>query len=89
MNAIFESSTYGEIILKIGLTPSKPSKPVSTEADFSAGTIELIWEKPETNGGWSILTFEIWIDDGAGTWPDDPISLDIATLDLDDLHYQA
>lgn len=27
MNAIFESSTYGEIVLKIGLEPSMPGKP--------------------------------------------------------------
>ena len=88
MNAIFESSTYGELVLKIGLVPSKTGKPVSIGADYAAQTIDLTWVRPESNGGWSIETFEIWIDDGAGNWPANPISLSVAILDLDDLNYQ-
>lgn len=87
INAIYESSAYGELVLKIGLPPGKPGKPVSLGADFAAQTITLTWLKPESNGGWPILTFELWIDDGAGTWPADPVSLDAAVLDLEDLQY--
>ena len=87
MNAIFESSSYGELTLKIGLPPSEPGKPVSPTADYDAGTIDLTWTKPESVGGWPVLTFEIWVDDGAGTWPVTPISIDASTLDLDDLSY--
>ena len=85
LNAIYESSAYGELVLKIGLAPSKPGKPVSAGADFASSTIDLVWQRPESHGGWPTLTFEIWIDDGAGTWPTDPVSLDVAALDLDDL----
>ena len=85
LNAIYESSAYGELVLKIGLAASKPGKPVSAGADFASSTIDLVWQRPESHGGWPILTFEIWIDDGAGTWPTDPVSLDVAALDLDDL----
>ena len=88
MNAIFESSTYGEIVLKIGLPPSTPGKPVSVTASYVDQTIDLTWFKPETNGGWPILTFEIWVDDGAGAWPVSPISLDATAMDLDNLSYQ-
>ena len=46
MNAIFESSTYGEIVLKIGLPPSTPGKPVSLAASYVDQTIDLTWLQP-------------------------------------------
>lgn len=88
MNAIYESSTYGEIVLKIGLPPSTPGKPVSVAASYVDQTIDLTWLQSETNGGWPILTFEIWVDDGAGAWPGSPISLDATAMDLNNLSYQ-
>ena len=34
------------------------------------------------------MTFEIWVDDGAGQWPATPVSLDASTLSLDNLVYK-
>ena len=88
MNAIFQSNNYGELTLKIGLAPSKTGKPISSEASFAEETIDLEWTISENYGGWPIQTFEIWVDDGAGTWPESPISLDASIIDLDNLSYQ-
>ena len=41
MNAIYSSSTYGELILKIGLPPSNTGKPISVGASFVDETIDL------------------------------------------------
>jgi len=76
MNATNKSGTYGELVLKVGLPPSKPGKPVITDASFAAQTIDISWLRPSEVGGWPILTFEVWVDDGAGTWPAVPISLE-------------
>ena len=69
MNPIFDSSPYGELIIKIGLPPSRPGKPIDVASSFADQTIDIVWPRPETEGGWPILTFEVWIDDGAGNWP--------------------
>lgn len=36
MNAIFKSSAFGELTLKIGLSPGMPGKPVSAGASYDA-----------------------------------------------------
>lgn len=46
MNTIFESSQYAELILKIGLPPSMPGKPLFKSSSFDAGTITITFEKP-------------------------------------------
>ena len=73
INSIFQSSTYGERVVKIGLKPSQPGKPKVLNASFSAKTINLGWVKSDSDGGWPILTYEIWIDDGAGIFPSTPV----------------
>lgn len=73
MNSIFQSITYGQTVIKIGLAPSQPGKPKYLNASFSAKTIDLSWDNSESDGGWPILTYEIWIDDGAGTFPTTPV----------------
>lgn len=84
-NVIFESEAYASLILKIGTVPSEPGKPIDVATDNDAGTIDIVWQKPEVDGGWPVTFFEIWVDDGAGTWPDDPISVDTSPLDMDNL----
>ena len=66
--------------LKIGVAPSKPGKPVFTRASFSDGTINISWGKCESEGGWPITEYQIWVDDGAGVWPVQPISVVASTL---------
>lgn len=88
MNPIFESSPYGELIVKIGLPPGNPGKPIDVTSSFTDETIDIVWPRPESEGGWPITTFEIWIDDGSGNWPILPISLDATEMDLDNLSYQ-
>ena len=80
LNAIYESSNFAPLTVKIGLPPGQPGKPVLTVADFTAGSIEFTWTVPESLGGWPIDSYEIWVDDGAGTWPTDHILLDATLL---------
>ena len=87
VNAIHQSASYGELILKIGLEASKPGKPVLADASFAGQTMDITWVRPEDEGGWPIQSFNLWVDDGAGQWPNAPISVDASTLDLDNPTY--
>lgn len=37
-------------------------------SDYTLQQIEVEWEEPEDDGGSDITSYDIWIDDGAGTW---------------------
>lgn len=40
----------------------------------------ISWTAPLSDGGWPILSYLIWVDDGNGIWPTDPISVPIASF---------
>jgi hypothetical protein len=77
---------YGELVVKIGTRPSAPGKPIDTASDFAVRTIDITWARPAEEGGWPLLQFEIYVDDGADNWPSTPtITLIAGALDLDNL----
>lgn len=74
MNKIFVSETSAQIEVKIGLPPSKPYQPEYLYQEYTGGSITIGWYAPDTANGWPILSYEIWVDDGAGNWPVTPIT---------------
>lgn len=49
----------------------------------------ISWTAPISDGGWPILNYLIWVDDGNGVWPANPITVPIASFDsLDLLTYE-
>jgi titin len=56
------------------LAPSKPYQPENLYDSFNGGSITIGWHRPDSDGGWEITDYLIWIDDGAGNWPLTPIT---------------
>ena len=73
MNRIFVSETSADISVKIGVVPSKPGQPEYLYQEFTGGSITIGWKRPESEGGWPLVSYYIWVDDGAGNWPETPI----------------
>jgi len=85
MNKIFVSQTWAEIEIKIGLPPSKPYQPEYLFERYSSGNISIGWSAPDTDNGWPIISYSVWVDDGAGNWPASAVVVIAATFD--DLRY--
>ena len=45
-----------------------PGKPIYQGSNFSAGTIKISWAAPDSDGGWPITAYHIYVDDGSGNW---------------------
>jgi hypothetical protein len=89
MNTIFESEEWAEVEILIGLAPSKPYQPEYLYEEYTSGSITIGWYAPDTENGWPILTYQIWVDDGAGNWPVTPIDALAGSFDsLDYLIYE-
>jgi titin len=79
-NAIYQSLESSDIIVKIGLPPGQPSQPFDLYQEYTGSSITVGWEAPLSDGGWPITSYLIWVDDGAGNWPTDPISVTSLTF---------
>ena len=44
----------------------------------TSGSITIGWQAPELEGGWPITSYDIWVDDGSGVWPDTPTTVAIS-----------
>jgi len=80
MNAIFKSSAYDELTLKIGLPPSVPGKPTFQASSFSEGTITIAFTEPLIKGGWPVTGYLVWVDNGHGVMPANHISISATSL---------
>ena len=40
----------------------------------------LQWAAPESEGAWPVTSYDVWVDDGAGNWPSD--ALTVLVMDL-------
>jgi hypothetical protein len=40
----------------------------------------ISWSAPESNGGWPIQNYLIWVDNGNGIWPSTSISVPIGNF---------
>jgi len=38
------------------------------------------WTAPLNEGGWPIQNYLVWVDDGNGAWPTNPVTVPVASL---------
>lgn len=80
MNKIFLSGNYASLVLQIGVVPSQPGQPEYMYEEHSTGSITISWLAPDSDGGWPITSYLIWVDDGSGNWPLVPIEAPISSF---------
>lgn len=80
MNEIFTSSVSAQLVIKIGVVPSKPAQPTHLFEEYDGGEITIAWGVPELDGGWPIESYDLWIDNGNGVWPTEPTTVMASAL---------
>ena len=89
-NKIYTSDDYAQAVVKIGVVPSKPGQPENLFSLYESGKITIGWKAPANNGGWSITSYSVWVDDANGNWPIEPLIIPVNLLTSTDnfLEYQ-
>lgn len=72
LNKIFRSETSYDLVLKIGMVPSKPGAPTYEHDLFSPvsateAQAANIWLKPSADNGWPITSYTVWLET-SGVW---------------------
>jgi len=75
MNEIFLSPASDSLVIKIGVVPSKPGLPQYIVQEYESGSITITWAAPTSTGGWPILSYLIWTDNGDGIGLSSPITV--------------
>ena len=81
MNRIHKSDTYASLVVEIGVVPSKPGQPEYLNELYSSGSMTLQWTAPESEGAWPVTSYDVWVDDGAGNWPSDALTVLVGDLE--------
>lgn len=72
LNKIFQSTTPGTLTsILVGTLPDRPTAITRVDTPYAAGTVTTIlisWVGPTGTGGLALTGYEIWVDDGAGTF---------------------
>mmetsp|Transcript_35360 Transcript_35360/g.54125 ORF Transcript_35360/g.54125 Transcript_35360/m.54125 type:complete len:152 (+) Transcript_35360:962-1417(+) len=69
VNKIYPSDTPATLTeIRIGTLPSKPLNVERELTSFTSGEIQISWEAPEDFGGVDMVSYEVWVDDGDGTF---------------------
>jgi titin len=68
LNKIFQSSTPATISLLVGTLPEIPTNIRRADTAYTAGEIPILWDAPVNQGGVALTGFEVWVDDGAGSF---------------------
>ena len=80
LNKIFRSETPASLDLIIGTVTSKPLAVRRTSSDYVVDTIEIEWNAPADLGGVQLLNYDVFVDDGSGTFSNTPFAQTLATV---------
>jgi hypothetical protein len=65
-NKIFLSAIPAELAILTGSLPDRPRLIRRVATTFTSGQMTIEWDEPSHVGGVKLLSYEVWVDDGAG-----------------------